>query len=204
MVNFHRCSIPHATEKQALLNCLLSDSRKNDKRLIPWTVEAENVFEQVKQDLANTTLLAHPSHSSKTRLVTDASDFGMGASLKQRFNGVWKPLAFFLGKSSPAQTNYSAWDRQLMVIFEAIRHFRYFLEGQIFTVVTDHKPLIFAFSQKYEKPSQRQQRQLSFIPQFTTHFEHLSRVDNVIANSQYPNTKYQFPNTDFSITELHC
>ena len=85
MFNFYRRCLPHAAETQASLNNFLSDSRKNDKRVIPWNPEAEKAFEKVKLDLTNATLLAHPSHKGETRLVTDASDFGMGASLEQRF-----------------------------------------------------------------------------------------------------------------------
>ena len=56
---------------------------------------------------------------------------------------------------------YSAYDRELTAIYEAIRDFRYFLEGQTFTIVTDHKPLIYMFSQRVENASQRQQRQIA-------------------------------------------
>ena len=63
----------------------------------------------------------------------------MGASLEQWISNSWKPLAFFSLKFSPAQRVYSIYDREPTAIYEAIRHFRYFLEGQTFTIVTDHK-----------------------------------------------------------------
>ena len=75
------------------------------------------------------TLFAHPSHNAETRLVTDASNIGMGASLKKRFDGIWKPLAFFSRKFSPSQLNYSAYDRKSTAVFVAIRYFKFFLEG---------------------------------------------------------------------------
>ena len=105
---------------------------KNDKRQIPWNANAESAFEQLKQGLTNAALLAHPTHDAKTRLVTDASNFGMGASpsssswlwqlailqiaiskgmgtsLEQWRDNSWKPLAFFSRKFSASQRVYSA------------------------------------------------------------------------------------------------
>ena len=61
----------------------MRDYRKNNKRQISGKPYAESAFEQVKQHLTNAALLYHPPHDAKTRLVTDASNFGMGASLEQ-------------------------------------------------------------------------------------------------------------------------
>ena len=149
MVNFYRKNLPHAAQVQAPLQKFLTDSRKNDKRSISWDSEA--AFNQVKNDLANATLLSHPARNAEVRLVTDASNFGMGAALEQRLHDSWRPLAFFSRKFSTAQRVYSAYDGELTAIYEAIRHFRYFLEGQDFLIVTDHKPLIYMFSQRMEK-----------------------------------------------------
>ena len=82
----------------------------------------------------------------------------MGVSPEQRFDAFWKPLASFPRKFSPSQLNYSAYDRESAAVFEAIRYFKFFLEGQIFKLVTDHKPLIFAFNQRSENSSQRERQ----------------------------------------------
>ena len=201
MVNFYRKSLPRAAEIQAPLQKFLRDSRKNDKRPVVWDPEADAAFEKVKHDLANATLLSHPSHDAKVRLVSDASNFGMGASLEQLLDDTWKPLAFFSRKFSNAQRIYSAYDRELTAIYEAIRHFRYFLEGQTFTIVTDHKPLIYMFSQRVEKASQRQQRQIAFISQFTTHIIYQPGNENVVADSLSRVESIRVP-TEFSLLEL--
>ena len=96
-------------------------------------------------NLANATLLAHPAVGLEMRLVTDASDFGMGSSLEQFIGDSWKPLAFFSKKFSLSQLNYSAYDRELTAVYETVQYFNFFPEGQIFKVVTDHKPLVYAF-----------------------------------------------------------
>jgi hypothetical protein len=103
-------------------------------------------------------------------LVTEASTTSIGAVLQQRVNKVWQPLAFFSRKlnstqrkysaydrellavyetiRNSTQRKYSAYDRELLAVYEAIRYFRHKLEARHFTVFTDHKPLIYAFQQK--------------------------------------------------------
>ena len=201
LINFYRRSLQHAADRQAPLHAYLGESRRNDKRQITWTPEAEEAFDKIKQDLANITLLAHPVIVAETRLITDASDTGMGASLEQRGPDSWKPLAFFSRKFTSAQQNYSAYDRELTAVFESIRYFRHFLEGQNFKVVTDHKPLVYAFVQQSEKPSPRQQRQLAFISQFTTQIEYLPGTDNVVADSLSRVEAIHMP-TEWSLSEL--
>jgi hypothetical protein len=43
----------------------------------------------------------------------------MGAVLQQGVQDFWQPLAFFSRKLSLAQQNYSAYDRELLAIYEA-------------------------------------------------------------------------------------
>ncbi|WP_333765292.1 Ty3/Gypsy family RNase HI domain-containing protein, partial [Streptomyces sp. IBSBF 2390] len=91
-------------------------------------------------------------------------------------------MSFYSKKLTKAQSNYSTYDRELTAIFQAIKFFRYFLDGRSFTVFTDHKPLTFAFRQNLEKASPRQQRQLDFISQFTTDIQHVTGDSNEVAD----------------------
>jgi hypothetical protein len=72
----------------------------------------------------------------------------MGAVLQQRVGNDWQPLAFFSKKFNPAQQKYSAYDRDLLAVYVAVKHFRPMLEARHFTIFTDHKPITFAFRQK--------------------------------------------------------
>jgi cleavage and polyadenylation specificity factor subunit 1 len=107
----------------------------------------------------------------------------MGAVIQQRCQDAWQPLAFFSRKLSPAQQNYSAYDRELLAIYEAVRHFRHMLEARHFTILTDHKPITFAFQQKRDNCSPRQFNHLDYISQFTTDIRHISGRDNIIADT---------------------
>lgn len=201
MVNFYRRNIPHAARAQAPLNSLLVDSHKNDKCMITWSNELIEAFEKTKGGLANAAMLVHPHINAKLRIVSDASDLAMEAVLEQGEQDKWEPLAFFSRKFSPSQTRYSAYDRELTAIFESIKYFRHFIEGREFKILTDHKPLIYAFIQRSEKASPRQLRQLSFIAQFTTHIEYITGTKNVVADSLSRIDSLRLP-IEFSLGEL--
>lgn len=107
----------------------------------------------------------------------------MGASLEKYQNHAWKPLEFFSRSFKPTQNRYSTYDREFTACYKAVKHFKYDLERREFYIVTGHKPLTYAFSQKLDKASPRQHSQLSFLSQFTTTFEYISGSENVTADS---------------------
>jgi cleavage and polyadenylation specificity factor subunit 1 len=72
----------------------------------------------------------------------------VGAVLQQRVQDAWQPLAFFSRKLTPAQQKYSAYDRELLAIYEALKYFRQMLEARHFTVLMDQKSLTLDFHQK--------------------------------------------------------
>ena len=125
----------------------------------------------------------HPITNSPTNIMTDASDVAVGAVLLQNINGQWFPLSFFSKALKPAATRYSTYDQEPLAIYLAIRHFRYFLEGRHFHVLTDHKPLIYALSSRPDRHSPQQVRHLDFISQFTTDLRHIQGSANTVADS---------------------
>lgn len=73
-------------------------------------------------------------------------------------------------------------DRELLALFLATRHFRFLLEGRSFTAYVDHKPLTFAMSKVSEPWSARQQRHLAAISEFTTDIRHVAGKSNSVAD----------------------
>ena len=91
-------------------------------------------------------------------------------------------LGFSSQNFSPAQILYATFDKVLLSIYLAVRHFRYFIEGRPFTIYTDHGPLCYAITSQSKNSSPRQLRHLDFIAQFTTDFRHLPGSDNIVAD----------------------
>ena len=77
-------------------------------------------------------------HANAPIAVTaNASGVAVGAVLEQLVEGSWQPLAFFSRQLRPAERKYSAFDCELLALYLAVRHFRYFLEGRNFIALTD-------------------------------------------------------------------
>jgi cleavage and polyadenylation specificity factor subunit 1 len=183
MLNFYRRFLPHAAATQAPLHDILSGPRVQRSHPITWTRELRKTCDERKTSLLRATLLAHPDPSSPLVLATDASTSAIGAVLQQRVQNAWQPLAFFSRKLSPAQQKYSAYDRQLVAIYEAVKHFLRTLEARHFIIFTDHKPITFAFQHKRYQCPPRQFNHLDYVSQFTTDIRHISGQDNVVADA---------------------
>ena len=90
-------------------------------------------------------------------------------------------LSVLLEETKPSQN--SAFDRELLAIYLAIKHFHCVLEARTFAIYTDYKLLTYAFRQKPERSTPRHFRHLDFIDQFTTDVWHIAGVDNVVADA---------------------
>ena len=89
-------------------------------------------------------ILRHPDRTQPFIVSGDASDFALGLVLLQKFGERLHPVAFYSRKLSPAELNYDIHDKELLVIVEAFRQWRYLLEGAAhrITVHSDHKNLV--------------------------------------------------------------
>ena len=183
MVNYYHRFIPHAAEVLAPMNDLLKGRKAKSPTPLRWSPDAEAAFNNVRQHLASLTLLAHPKPDAATVLATDASADAVGAALQQEVDGVMRPLAFFSHRLDDRQRRYSAYDRELLAIFLATRHFSHFLEGRPFHILTDHKPLTHAMHQGGGKFTGRVARQLAYISEFTTDIRYVRGSENQAADA---------------------
>lgn len=115
--------------------------------------------------------------------MCDASNNCIDAVLSQISGKGNEPLGFYSKKFSGLQRNYSTYDRDLLAIYSAVLHFRPLIEGRSLVILTDHKPLTFALTNKSTgngKESQRRVRQLDFIAQFSTDIHYLKGEGNFV------------------------
>ena len=180
MLNFYHRFVPNAPR----IMRPIYDALAGKPMTLKWSDELDEAFTTAKEALAQATMLVHPHADKPTALTVDASGTAVGAVLEQNSDGSdWKPVAFFSRKFRPAEQNYSAFDRELLAAYLAIRHFRYFLEGRCFTLFTDHKPLTFAISKISDPWSPRQQRHLAYVSEFTTDVRHIEGKSNTVADT---------------------
>ena len=74
-------------------------------------------------------------------VTTDASLVSVGAILEQDFGEGLQPVVFESRTLNPAETRYSAYERELLGIAWAIGKWRHYFEGRKFIVQTDHSSL---------------------------------------------------------------
>ena len=182
LVNFYRRFLPDCAKLLLPLTNLLA-GKANSNAPITWSTTAEAAFEKSKTCLAEATMLQHPHHDAPTCIAADASDHAVGAVLQQLVNDTWFPIAYFSKKLKPAETRYSTFDRELLAVYLAIKHFRHLVEGREFHVLTDHRPLTFSLNTHHDRHSPRQARHLDFVAQFTTDIRHISGCDNAPADA---------------------
>ena len=181
LVNFYRRFIPRcATILQPLTDLL---SSKSSAKPFELSDAALTAFNAIKLALAQATLLVHPAPDAPYCLMTDASNTAVGSVLQQHINGIWHPISFFSKRLQPAEAKYSTFSRELLAIYLSIRHFRHYLEGRDFYILTDHKPLTHALSSSPDRYSPRETRQLDFISQFTSDIRHVQGQQNPVADA---------------------
>ena len=180
MINFYHRFLPHAASTLQPLYGALKKSQH--RQVLNWTTDMDTAFVTSKTALAEATMLSHPEPGVHISVTTDASGQAVGAVIEQYVRGRWQPLAFFSKQLRPPEQKYSTFDRELLGLYLAIRHFRFFLEGRAFTAFTDHKPLVGAMSKLSDPWTARQQRHLTFISEFTTDLQHVSGKLNIVAD----------------------
>jgi len=198
-VNFYHRFIPNAASIQAPLYATVSKVTKRDGPLT-WTAESQKSFDICREALAHTAYLAHPTSNASLRLSTDASNTAVGAVLEQKVRDQWQPLGFFSRKLSDAQSRYSTYDRELLAAYLAAKHFVHSIEGRPTTLRTDHRPLLFMFSQKSDKLIDRQTRHIAFLFQFIHDIEHVSGEVNIVPDAL---SRLELSTIDDDVPDLH-
>lgn len=81
--------------------------------------------------------MAHPNFQKKFILATDGNTPGIGTTLSPIESRFERPIAYYSKKLNKAQRNYLATELELLAVVEAIKHFRCYLYGRKFIVITD-------------------------------------------------------------------
>ena len=107
-----------------------------------WTVNADRSFNELKQLLLQSPVLALYDPCLPTFVTTDASDYGLGGVLTQlHTDNVECTVAFASRTLSPAERKYSAVEKEALACVWAVEKWRSYLWGRRFTLKTDHQVL---------------------------------------------------------------
>ena len=99
-------------------------------------------FQEAKQLLTSSQVLAYYNNKKDLILVCDASPFGVGAVISHRMDdGLERPIAFASRSLSPAEKYYVQLDKEGLAIVFSVKRFHHYMLGRHFTMQSDHKPL---------------------------------------------------------------
>lgn len=116
-----------------------------------WSSAAEQSFLDLKAALIATPVLALPDFTKEFVLECDTSGVGIGAVLSQQKH----PIAFMSKTLSQRHLALSVYDKEMLAVVSAVQHWRPYLLGHHFIIITDHRTLEHFLSQRITTPAQQ-------------------------------------------------
>jgi len=117
-----------------------------------WDDDATTAFHALKHALTTGPVLQMPDFAKLFVVDCDASGAGFGAVLHQGAG----PLAYFSKPFAARHLKLAAYERELIGLVQAVRHWRPYLWGRHFSVRTDHYSLKFLLDQRLSTVPQHQ------------------------------------------------
>ena len=137
LAGYYRRFVPGFAQIAKPLNNLL----KKDV-VFKWNEDTQLSFNKLKEILCSSPILQYPDFSRPFIVTVDASDFAMGAVLSQGIIGKDLPIAYASRALQGAQLKYNVTEKELLAVIFAVIQFRPYIYGRKFTLVTDHRPLV--------------------------------------------------------------
>ena len=142
-----------------------------------WSAKCQTAFQTLKNLLCSAPILRYPDFDREFILQTDSSDVGLGAVLSQIDEYGREHVVAYASKTlSAREINYSTTEKEAFAIQFGTQHFRVYLLGRKFTIITDHNPLSWLQSME---PKGRIARWLVDLQEFDFEVKHRpGRVHN--------------------------
>ena len=153
MVNYLAKFVPDLSDITAPLRELLEKDAQ-------WCFEAahKNAIEWLKSIITSEPVLKYFDPQLPTKVSTDASKSGLGATLEQKHGDKWCPVAFASRALTQAEYNYCPIEKETLSVLFGCEKFHEFVYGQVFEIENDHQPLKSIFNKPISKAPPRIQR----------------------------------------------
>lgn len=158
----------------------LTDLLKKDKSFA-WTPSQENAFNSLKRELLKEPVLQYPNFKEPFLLTTDASGYAIGGVLSQGQMGKDLPISYISRTLNEAEGRYSTIEKECLAVVYCVTYFRHYLYGRKFTILTDHKPLVWLHSIK--DPSSRLWKWRLKLSEYEYEIQYKTGKTNVVADA---------------------
>jgi hypothetical protein len=162
LVGYYRKFIKNCS---GIASPLIKLTEKNTE--FKWSEECESAFQQLKSYLVSDKhVLALPDYDKEFVVEADASKVGIGGVLSQKIGRHYQPIAYFSKHLTKTERNYSTSERELLAIILSVEHFKEYVYGRQFKILSDHEPLKFLATTDVPSPRlARLQRRLNIYNQ---------------------------------------
>nr|CAI5858972.1 unnamed protein product [Callosobruchus analis] len=158
LVNFIGKWIPNlATLTEPLRRLLRLKLGKNTDIARHWNGEQDEAFNKLKESLLTIPTLGYYDPRDKTQVIADASPVGLGAVLIQSDKNGPRIIAYGNKSLTDCEKRYCQTEKEALALVWAVEHFKIYLYGKEFDLITDHKPLEVIFGVK-SRPCARVER----------------------------------------------
>lgn len=146
-----------------------------------WNQCRVKAFADVKELMTKSPVLRNPNWSLPMTIQADASNFGIGAVLTQSDDEGEYVIEYFSAKLSKAEIKYSPTEKELLAVIKALKHFRYYIEFNEITILSDHHALQYLLNMQVL--SGRLARWILEIQPYANRIKHRAGKDMVVADA---------------------
>jgi hypothetical protein len=154
--------------------------RKNTKWV--WCSDCQNAFDNLKHILTSYPILQPPDYSRKFEIHCDASNLTIGAILIQKDDNNQDVVIAYASKSlTDAEVNWTVTEKECYAVIWSIKHFRPYIYGTNFDVITDHRALVWLFGLK--DPTGRLARWATYLQAYDFKIIHRKGSEHIAADA---------------------
>jgi hypothetical protein len=144
LINYFHDYVEHHSEIMKPLHDMIQNYQKKTKgRTLVWTNEGIASFYKIIAEIEKGHTMFFPREDCPVFLLTDASDYGIGAYCFQLVDNTEQPVAFVSKALSSTQYKWSIIQKEAYSIFYALRTLKAILRDRHFTLQTDNRGLRF-------------------------------------------------------------
>ena len=144
-----------------------------------WTPETAQSFEELKEAIHNFQKLYFLDDCNRVILETDASDYGIGAYLRQEIDGKDYPVMFISKSFTSAQLRWSVPEKEGYAIVYAFIKMEHLLRDRHFDLYTDHENL----TRLYSTGSQKVMRWRMYMQEYNFTIHYKKGEENTVADA---------------------